>query len=223
MASFSNRFDRMEEIMGALKHENKELKSTLADRDRELFSMRDRLNELEQYGRNWSVRILNLQIPAEEASDPRKVMNHVFNRVLLPIFTGAVERGELQCIPHVNDILETAHILPAKPDQINTIIARFFSRNIRNLVFRLKKEFAPRERADPASRQGGAHQRPTKFLHPIYEDLTRPAFHKMRALNGSDLVESCWSVNGIIKYKLKNCQDIKKVKSVYMSLEEIIG
>lgn len=217
----ASRFDGMEELIGNLRTENRELKSTVADRDKELFSLKDRLNDLEQYGRNWSVRILNLPLQQDAASDPRKVMQQVFDRVLLPIFEGALQRGEIPAIPRVDDILETAHILPAQPNKVNTIIARFYTRNIRNLVFRLKKDFARREPADGRP-TGGAALRAGRFLYPIYEDLTRATFHKMRELTASGLVESCWTVNGIIKFKTKNSTVIRKVKSVYDSLENII-
>lgn len=220
--SLAARFDAMEELIGTLRCENKELKSTVADRDKEIFTLRDKLNDLEQYGRNWSVRILGLPIPQNEAQDPLKVMQHVFDRVLLPIFEGALSRREIMSIPDVRDILETAHILPAKPDSVNTIIARFYSRNIRSMVFRLKKDFAPRQPAE-GRHNGGLSLRAGKFLFPIYEDLTRPTFFKLRALAASDLVDSCWTVNGVIRFKAKNSNEIRKVKCVYSSVEDIIN
>lgn len=223
MSGFTARFDKLEEILGALKIENRDLKATIADRDQEIFALRDRLNGLEQYGRNWSIRILDLPIPDSEARDPKKVMQIAYNKVLLPIFQGALSRKEIPAIPKVEEILETAHILPAKPNSTPAIIARFYSRNIRSMVFRLKKEFAPRHPAEAGRPVRGSIQRPGKFLHPIYEDLTRPTFFKMRALASHELVESCWSVNGIIKYKMKNNSEIRKVKSIFASIEEIIG
>lgn len=221
IAGFSARFDKLEGIMADLRHENKLLKDTLEDRDKELLNMKERHNDLEQHGRGWSMRVLGMQIPSNEANDPLKVMQHIFDRALLPIFQGAIERHLIQTMPKVSEILETAHILPSKPDTINPIIARFYSRNIRAMVFRLKKEFAPRQQPEGRSRSDA--QRPGKFLFPIYEDLTRPTFHKMRALASHEDIEACWTVNGKIKFKVKNSTEIRRVKSVFMSVDDIIS
>lgn len=223
VASFAQRFDTLEGLLKETKQENTVLKQTLEDRDRELFKLRDRLNDLEQYGRGWSVRILGLPIPEEEASSPELVMQHVYNKALLPILQGAREKGTLATIPTAEELLETAHILPAKPDTINPIIARFYTRNLRNLVLRLKRDHAPRLPVEQG-RSRSAPQRPGKFAYPIYEDLTRINFQKMRALAQHELVESCWSINGALRFKMKDddTNTIRRVKSVFMSVEEII-
>ena len=85
-----------------------------------------------------------MSIPSEDETDPEKVMQHVYDRLLKPILEGAVKEGRMSTIPPVDAILETAHVLPVIMDT-KPIIARFFTRNIRSLVFKLKKEFAPKE------------------------------------------------------------------------------
>ncbi len=217
-------FDRLEGLIEGYKKEVKklneelvELKKTLADRDKELYGCKERQNEQEQYVRGWSIRVLNLAIPEEEVSEPVKVMQHVHNRLLLPIFKGAKERGLLQSIPSADAVLETAHILPAKEGAVPAIICRFYSRNIRAIVFRLRKDFAPRQLPER-----GEQSRPGRFQHPFYEDLTRPNFHKLRALSQHDRVQSCWTVNGVIKYKLKDEEAVRKVKTVFATVEDIL-
>ena len=223
--TYGGRFDKLEglleghkkEVKG-LKDEIEELKKTLADRDKELYSCKERQNEQEQYVRGWSIRILNLAIPEAEASEPEKVMNHVHNRLLLPIFRGAKERGLLHSIPSAEAVLETAHILPAKEGAVPAIICRFYSRNIRAMVFRLRKDFAPRQQPERGEREN----RLGRFQHPFYEDLTRPNFHKLRALSLHDRVQSCWTVNGVIKYRLKDEDTVRKVKTVFATVEDIL-
>lgn len=226
MSGYAARFDKLEGILEDTKRENKELKNTLDDKNTELLQLKEKLIAQEQYNRGWSIRILNLPIPENEASDPEAVMRHVFARVLEPIFRGALEQGRIREMPKVESVLETAHILPSKPNSINPIIARFYTRNIRAMMFQLKKEFAPRLPADrSAGRQNGAtnqHQQGGRFCFPFYEDLTRASFMKMRALSQHSSVQSAWSVNGIIKYRLVNDPTIRKVKSVLASVEDIL-
>lgn len=222
LTSYARRFDKLEGMLKEAKQETAELKKTLDDRDKEIYRLRDKLNELEQYGRGWSVRVLNLKVPEEEASKPERVMQHVYQQVLLPILNGAKEKGLLHSIPSAEEMLETAHILPAKPDTNNPIIARFYTRNLRNLVLRLKKDHAARLPAETSRTRSGP-PRLGKYQFPLYEDLTRQNFQKMRALAQHDSVEACWSVNGALKYKLKNSTVIKRVKSVFASVEEILA
>ena len=86
-----------------------------------------KLNKLEQYNRSWSVRILGMPIPSEEETEPEKVMKHLYDKLLRPILEGAVKKGLLSSIPPVDDILETAHVLPGKME-VKPIIARFFTK-----------------------------------------------------------------------------------------------
>ena len=91
-----------------------------------------------------------------------QVMQHLYDRLLKPILEGAVRKGLMSSIPPVDAILETAHVLPGKMDT-KPIIARFFTRNIRSLVFRLKKEFAPMEQ--PAGKTDQAWDSEAKVSH----------------------------------------------------------
>jgi hypothetical protein len=233
LADYSARFDKLESLLTITRQENKELKATvmeqdksLQDRDKEIDQLKQRLNTQEQYQRGWSIRILNLRIPSFEANCPEAVMRHVHHDVLEPIFQGALAKGLIHSIPAVETVLETAHILPAKGDAIPPIIARFYTRNIKSLLFRLKKEFAVREtNRAPATAPSAATNRPSlgKLRHPFYEDLTRHNFSKLRAISQHERVESAWSVSGTIRYRLKNEILVRKVKSVFASVEDIIN
>jgi hypothetical protein len=106
--------------------------------------------------------------------DTMLVMDTVYKKALLPILEGAKAKGLLKKIPEFDEILETAHILPAKDNgRPKPIICRFYSRNMRAMIFRLKQEFAP-SNPQPTSRPStNTHYTPKKsYLYPIYEDLT---------------------------------------------------
>jgi hypothetical protein len=228
VTGFSSRFDKLEKLWNDTKLENKALKEALQEKERELVNIRERMNDQEQYHRSWSIRVLNLQIPKEDATDPTKVMQILYDTILMPIFLGAIEQGLLKSIPPLHQVLETAHILPAKPNTINPIIARFFSRNIRALIFRLKKDYAPRQDppAQPNTRRTASHHPQElrgKYKYLIFEDLTRLTFNKMRAISQREEVESCWSVSGQLKFKLKNDQTVRKVKSIFSNIDDILN
>jgi hypothetical protein len=130
-----------------LKQENSQLKSTVKDMDRKLNEMNRkncelevRLNNLEQHHRGWSARFLNIPVSEEEERNPDTVIEHVYNLALLPILRGAHDIKQLKTIPTAAELLEVAHVLPAKPGDIKPIIARFYNCNIRDLCFRLKKD-----------------------------------------------------------------------------------
>lgn len=221
LASHTTKFEKLEGILAATKLENSELKKTLCDRDREISKLSEKLNTLEQYGRSWSVRILNLPIPSDLSEDNFAVMQAVFDSVLYPILQGAVETGALHKIPHYDEILETAHVLPAKAGTTPPIICRFYSRNMKALIFRLKKDFAPRQ--SPGNSSGSSKSPPSKFLFPLYEDLTRANFHKMRSLAAHDLVHSSWSVSGNLRFKLKSGDKVYRVKNNLDPIEKILA
>ncbi len=84
--------------------------------------------------------------PTEEKSSTL-VRDKLYKNIILPILEGAVAEGDLHQVPKNADaVLEMAHPLRAKDGAIKPIIARFFSREIRSLVFRHKKKKPMRRR-----------------------------------------------------------------------------
>ena len=107
-----------------------------------------------------------------------------------------------------------------------SIIARFYTRNIRSLIFQLKKEFSPRLPSAlplPAVQQPGSRPSLGKLAYPIFEDLTRDNFTKMRELADHPSVLSSWTVAGNLRYRLKNETTVRRVKSVFDSVEAILA
>jgi hypothetical protein len=94
------------------------------------------------------------------------------------------------------------------------------------MLFRLKREFAPKEpagsgsgatrRGEPRSTEAG------RYLYPFFEDLTRINFDKLKSIASHPSVQSCWSAGGVIRFKLKNSDAIRKVKSVFADLQDIV-
>ena len=154
-------------------------------------------------------------------------MKVVHQEVLLPIFRGALQKGLLHSIPSPDQVLETAHILPTKPDQTPPIIARFYSRNIKALIFRLKREFStkiPSPSAPSSSSSSQTRARPplSKPAHPFFEDLTTANFRKMRAIANDTRVMACWSVAGTLRFRLNGEERVHRVNNIYDTIDNII-
>ncbi len=214
------RFDKLEESLREAKSEINNLKSALQKKEEEIVTIKQKANDQEQYIRSWSIRILDLTIPRDlDSSDTSVVMDQVYNQVLTPILRGAVSKGLLPSLPTPTQILETAHILPSKPGQTPPIIARFYSRNIKALIFRLKREFAKKQDPTPSQTTRPHTARPA---HPFYEDLTTQNFRKMRSIAADPRVLACWSVAGQLRLRLNNSDTVHKVHNIYETTDTII-
>ena len=210
---------RLETLVLELKKENTDLRKQLQERDNEVVTLKSQINTMDNYNRSWSIRIFNLPIPAADASSNIKVANIAYSHVLRPILEGAVRAGDLVDMPSCSQLLERAHILPGPNGKSGSVIARFYCRELRLLIFKHKKEYQPRDPPAPNS------NRPGRFLYPIYEDMSRASFSKMRALAAHDKVLTAWSSNGIIRFRFANdsSNTIHRVTNVFDPVEKIIN
>jgi len=225
---FESEVKDLKVLMVALREENKELKQQVKEKDKVIEDMNkavtgleDRLNSVEQHHRSWGARILNLPISDTEAQNPVAMIGKVFDLALRPMLEGAVRAGRLEAVPPANQVLEVAHVLPGKPGMPRPVIMRFFSRNIRSLCFQFKRECAPREIIRPSVGEGN-EARLGRFLYPLYDDLTKPTLHKMKAISQDERVAACWTVNGKIHFKLKESEAVRKVVSIQDPLDVIL-
>ena len=167
----------------------------------ENIALKAKLNHLEQHHGSWSVRVTGVKIPSDEETDPNRVKHHLYEQLLKPILLGAVSNKILPTLPGESEIIERAHVLPTKNnDAPKPIIARFYSRDMRALIFKLKKEFAPRETLKPRSNQESGPAKPAGLRCQIYDNLTRTNFLKMKAIGDNKWVDQCWSANGHLKF-----------------------
>jgi hypothetical protein len=142
--------------------------------------------------------------------------------------------GKIKSIPDADQVLEVAHVLPGKPGTHKPIIMRFYNRNMQNLVFQYKRDFAPREPlgSGGAGAAGGGGARGTgdglgrerwgRFQYPLYDDLTKVNLAKMHAISQNDRVQACWTVKGQIRLRLKDSPTVKKVNSVFDPIDKIL-
>jgi hypothetical protein len=195
--------------------ENAELKKMVAARDEEIEGLKLHINSLEQHNRAWSVRIMGLPLSPTEEKSSVLVREKVYKSVILPILKGAAAAGDLQQIPkRAEEVLEMAHPLRAKDGAIKPIIARFYARELRALVFRHKKEYSPKQPDGPTK---------GRYKYSIFEDLTAITFSKMRALATDARVAASWTAHGQIRYRLVDDPTVRRVANVFDPLSKILG
>jgi uncharacterized protein YoxC len=212
----------------ALTEENKELRSALKQKDEQLEQMQThvndlevKLNDLEQHHRGWSARVHNIPLSPAEEKNPNSVIEKVYQLALRPVLEGAHAAGELPEVPAADQVLEVAHVLPGKQGHPKPIIMRFYNRNLRNLIFKHKKNAAPRATGTGRG-AGGSGERTGRHLYPLFDDLTRLNYAKLKAIGQDSRVQACWSVGGQLRFKLHNSEEVKKVTSILDPVEKIL-
>jgi len=140
--AFGQQIRSIESALHDLKLENTQLREDLIKKDKEIRSLSEQVNRLDQVSRSSSVRILGLPITASTPStDVNKI---VFNEVLHPIFEAAKKAGELpntSYAPHF--LINNAFALPAKKGTSCPVILTLSSQFVRGLIFKYKKTALP--------------------------------------------------------------------------------
>ena len=226
LASVPSDIASLKALVVDLKKENSELRAQLQERDTDYLSLKNHVNNMDLHNRSWSVRLFNLPIPPADAKNNFRVAQIAYETAILPILRGAVSKGDISEVPPCHQLLERAHILPGLGGKPGSVIARFLNRDYRSLLFKHKREFQPRSPPPSNSSTASSSSSPPlgRYLYPIYEDLTKATFSKMRALAAHPSVLAAWTSNGVIRFRLENdsSSTIHRVSNVYNSVEQII-
>jgi hypothetical protein len=216
--AITNKLAKLESMFEKVQEENAKLKSTVETQQATIIELKTSLNNLEQHGRSYSVRVNNLSLEGVDERDPPAIINKVYNTVFLPILQGAASKHVISTVPSCFETIEMAHTLPGRGDKPKPIIVRFFNRNVKTLLFRHRKDFAAKTEV-PASGSGAAR---TRYTYPFHDDLTRDTYAKMKKLQADPRVHACWSSGGSLRFKLSETGDVKRVYSIYASNDDII-
>ena len=208
-----DKLDRLETLLEATRKENEDLKKENATMREELNTVKERLNSLEQRNRADCVRIFDLPISGD-SSDNNIVAKQVYQKLLLPILAGAQQKGRLAAVPKMEDVIETAHILPG-PKADKPIICRIKKGPFKLLIHQHKKEFSPRA--------PGRGDRPGLPLYAIFDDITRDAYSLMKKIKSDARVQAAWFAGGAIRLRLTNSETIRRVYSIYGPYEDIFA
>jgi hypothetical protein len=216
--AITQKLTKMESLLTSVQAENTKLKATVSEQQTTIVELKTKLNNLEQHGRSFSVRVNNLPLDGIEERDPPSIIKHVYNNVFLPILQGAASKQAISSVPACYEMIEMAHTLPGRNDKPKPIIVRFFNRNLKTVLFRHRKEFAPK-----VEHAGSGHtQQKSSYRFPFHDDLTKDSYVKMKQLQADDRVLSCWSTGGALRLKLADSGEIRRVPSVYLSNDDIL-
>ena len=58
---------------------------------------------------------------------------------------------------------------------------------------------------------------------PFFEDLTGASFSKLNYIKQQQDVASAWTVNGSIRFKIKNSEQVYKVSNLSETFEDIVN
>jgi hypothetical protein len=94
-----SKIENMEKLLITVNAKVLTLEATVAAKDKIIKDLRDKANSLEQYNRKWSIRIKDLPLPHGDNTHTKDVMFTVYEKVLLPIFQGGLDKGPPQRHP----------------------------------------------------------------------------------------------------------------------------
>ena len=205
-----------------------DLSENVTSLNKEVLSLKEQANVREQQARGNSIRIFGLAVREEEAEDTSgKVLSkRVYDFLIKPVLAAAKANKEIDVLPQqFNAISDVYRVrvgkvkaaipgLPQDPPAPAPIIVKFSSLHLRLAFLRNKRASLP------------AVSETDKFFGVKYysatEDLTGPTYKKMREMMDSSLVEKVWAYDGRLRFTVPGDKLVKRVKSVFSSVEDII-
>jgi hypothetical protein len=205
----------MEANYTAIREELAAVKADNIIKDTTIISLQDQLNRLDQNSRANSIRIIGL--PVTTTTPFPDVIDAVFNAIISPVLDAAKADNQIPPIlqPHPNFIIDNAFAIPTKKDTPSIVIVKLSSLNIRNLIFRYKRDALPKIRDTTNNKDRN------KFS--IFEDLT-PANYKHFHSFSSDKtrIKSTWTYGGQIRFKIHDSETVYKVKCLSDTYESLV-
>jgi hypothetical protein len=197
------------------------LQTTVSSQDREIRQLKDSANNAAQLTKANSIRLIGYPALEEETKSTdggKSFTARIYEKILKPVLSVAKAKGDIPSVPSLANTVEAVYragrVSPgAHPPPI---VITFNNKAARLAVLRNKRNNIPNPTDE--ERSLGAK----KYI--IAEDLTGPSFRMLRLLQNDERVSKVWSVDGNIRFVLKaDPSSIKKVASVYVSVDQLIG
>jgi hypothetical protein len=227
--------DKLDEILALLRSQGAEISETkrmLADSqarvsvlenkvsslEKEVKKLKEASNDRDQLAKSRTVRLFGY--PAEEdevATDGgRAFQAKLYDRILKPCLSSAKASGDIQSVPQFTTAIEKMYRAgkPGNSGRPAPIIITFSSENFRLAVLRHKKSALPA----PTTQERAAGTR--RFV--VVEDLTPANYQMLKQLQGREEVARVWSIEGKLRFTLKDNEKVFKVKSVFDPIESIL-
>ena len=108
LKGINTKVDNLETLLKASNEKCAELVKALETKEAQVNTLMLKLNNIEQHNRSWSIRVNGIHLSNAEEVNIRAVKQRVFDSVLKQILAGAVECGDLEEIPAMNNVIEHA-------------------------------------------------------------------------------------------------------------------
>jgi len=197
------------------------LESTVTSLSQEVHSLKIIVNSHEQSMRSATIRINGFPFTTEEKlnRDSNALKARVFSQIVNPILTVAASRGLLDAPPTSNSTISSCYRVgapSAKPDTAAPppLVVKLTSPQLKIDLMRCKRE----------AKVGPSDQEKALGLKRFWisEDLTQPAFKKLKELQNCVQIEKAWSVDGRLNFMLPGSNVIHRVSSVFDDLLVIL-
>jgi len=216
---------QLQEDVAVIKDNHAEVSNHLAVHDREISMLKITANANQQLLKINTARVIGYPVSTDEvaaaAASAADLNNHlvtaVFNRILCPVFTAAVESNFIQSVPTPAESIQRIYRAgrAAVGSSPPPIIIVFHSYTLRQAIFRFKAKvpFKP----NTVERSFGAK----KVF--IVEDLTRDNHKMLKDLQSDERISKVWTVEGLIRFTKVDDTRVYKVANVYQSVESIVN
>jgi len=191
-----------------------DLSTVIADNGRKdgiISRQENRINACEQALRSTSVRIMGLPVTSKHTTP--EIIDIVYSTIVTPILELAKSNNEIETFPTCRFAIENAFAVPGKSGSGSSVIVKFSSVYLRNTIFRNKKEALPSTK-DPVTNKDRAN-------YFIVEDLTPTNYELLQKFAKDERVKSAWTYNGQIRFKLKEGDDIYRVKNITDTVDSV--
>jgi hypothetical protein len=206
-----DKIDEMENQLRQLVTENTSLRQEIVKRDEKIDLLTSQINKLDQASRSTSLWILGLPITPSNA-----VPYIVLKEIIKPCLEAATACGDLPpstTLPfHL--LVTNVFALPSKKGNCSVIL-RFSSEFVRNLIFKHKKEALPKD-TDLATNR-------VRNRYLIFEDLTASNHAMLRSLADDPRVRSVWSFSGQLRFKTHDSEVVYKVKNLTDTFDSLVS
>ena len=228
---------RMEELAGMqekvmkLKTAVVVLNETVANLSKEVAELKDKSNARDQQARGHSLRLYGLGLGEEEdnsAKFRRALLKRVYDTIVKPVLAAAKANKQLEALPSLANTVTEVYCVrvgapeqaiagqPVEPQLPPPLIIKFATAHVRMAFLKNKKTSLPPPPLTATDRAASIKK------YVAVEDLMAPTYKKLREMLDSDKVDKVWAADGRLQFTVPGDKIIRKVKSVYASIDDIL-
>jgi len=198
------------------------LESDVTHLNNEVLTLKNIVNSHEQNLRSNTIRITGFPFTEAEKSsrDTSALKGRVFARIVSPILDVAAARGLIDKPLSCNSVIASCYRIGAPAARADTaspppLVVKLTSPQLRVDLLRCKKE----AKVGPNDVEKALGIR--RFN--ISEDLTQPAFKKLKELQNCSDIDRAWSVDGKLNFTVSGSSTVHRVSSVFDDIELILS